>query len=139
MAEISGIYLCELIGDGTEDNHFRTCMSKHLTPSTVQRWFDIDGRSDSTIINGVMLTVVFGQTPEETISIEADRRITKITPENHDALESHGIPLPKDAEEKTIVNTIAKRFLVRQRLKGEDVIISPELIAIKMDAIQDVF
>lgn len=113
-------YICELIGDGTEDNPFRTCMAEHIKPATYSRYNDIDGRSVFTSANGVMLTVVYNLTPEESLKIKADNRIVEITDKNLDILTTHGVPQPKDTKLKTITNTIAKRFLIRQKLKDKD-------------------
>lgn len=112
------IYLCEIIGDGSDENPFRTAMADHI--SRPNSYDDADGRINQFSTEGVMLTVVYGLTPGEAESIEGDPRIVEITDKNLDALTPEGIPQPKASDTKTISNTITKRLKVRMRLKNKD-------------------
>lgn len=66
------VYICDIIGDGSEDNSFRPAIDDHVTD-----WSAIDGRADATSPTGSML-VFCDPTPEQAEMIAADPRIERL-------------------------------------------------------------
>ncbi len=63
------IYVCDVIGTGTDDDSFRPAIDDHL-----KGWSAIDGREDVTQGAGSMV-VFCAPTPEEAAAIATDPRI----------------------------------------------------------------
>jgi hypothetical protein len=63
------VYMCDVIGDGADDNPFRPAIDDHL-----KGWSAIDGREDATQGAGSMV-VFCSPTPQEAAAIAADERI----------------------------------------------------------------
>ena len=63
------VYVCDVIGDGTDVDPFRPAIDDHL-----KGWSAIDGREDPTQGAGSMV-VFCDPTPEEAAAIAADARI----------------------------------------------------------------
>ncbi|MBW7836843.1 MAG: hypothetical protein H3C28_09460 [Sphingomonadales bacterium] len=63
------VYVCDVIGTGTDDDSFRPAIDNHL-----KGWSAVDGREDATQGTGSMV-VFCDPTPEEAAAIAADSRI----------------------------------------------------------------